>query len=302
MKCTACGNENQPTAKFCVHCGVLLTPMPASVAAPSVGASTTSMPAAAPAAPRPVPPAPPPPPPPPQSFAPEPAPVPAAPMSATPMPATPMPAAPAPDLAPAPPASNRNALIIGAVAVVIVIAVGFLGYRALYGGNKQPSMTTAETPKAAQQSATNPSPSEPVKDAAPVAAAPAEPSALPPAVEEPAKTAAAEPAPLPGTPAAAPKPRATQPKPGPKIEPTAEPAPAPSPAKTPTKATAVAAATQSASQPDHWQMYADAQARCAREDFFKRLACELRTRNQYCQGYWGQVPQCPEAMPRERGQ
>src|SRR5205809_2328886 len=63
MKCTACGNENQPNAKFCVHCGVMLsaalapapaaapatpTPVPTPAAAPSPAPSVTrSVPAAA---------------------------------------------------------------------------------------------------------------------------------------------------------------------------------------------------------------------------------------------------------------
>ena len=81
----------------------------------------------------------------------------------------------------------------------------------------------------------------------------------------------------------------------------AGPAASAPPAKAATKVAAVVAAPAPV-QTDRWQMYADAMGRCAREDFFKRLGCELRTRNQYCKDYWGQVPQCPEAMPRERGQ
>jgi outer membrane biosynthesis protein TonB len=211
-----------------------------------------------------------------------------------------------PEPVPASPSSSRTGLIIGVVAAVIVIAAGFLGYRALYGSSGKPSVAASEPPKAMQPSAAPAAPPEPVKDTTPVAAAPAEPPAPAPSappMAEPAKTAAAEPA-LPGTPAAQPPKPRPAPKPAPKVEPpAAEPAPAPPPAaKTPAKTTTVAAAPAAAAQPDHWQMYADALGRCAREDFFKRLGCELRTRNQYCQGHWGQVPQCPEATPRDRGQ
>jgi hypothetical protein len=64
----------------------------------------------------------------------------------------------------------------------------------------------------------------------------------------------------------------------------------------------VAAAPAPAAQPDRWQMLAEAMARCAREDFFQRFACEQRTRLRYCEGYWGQVPQCPSATPKDHGQ
>jgi len=221
------------------------------------------------------------------------------------MSAAPIAAAPVPEPMPASPSSRRNGLVIGAVVAVVVVAVGFLGYRALYGGSSKPSVAVSEPPKTIE-SAVTPAP-EPAKESTPAAAATAEPPAAaiaPPPMEQPAKTAAAEPPPLPGTPVTPPK-RPTQPKAAPKAEPTAaEQSPAPAaPAKAPAKATTtVAAAPVAAPQPDHWQMYADAMGRCAREDFFKRLGCELRTRNQYCQGFWGQVPQCPEAMPRDRGQ
>lgn len=41
--------------------------------------------------------------------------------------------------------------------------------------------------------------------------------------------------------------------------------------------------------------------RCGREEFLTRFACEQRIGRQYCEGYWGTVPQCPGAQ-RERGQ
>jgi hypothetical protein len=74
-------------------------------------------------------------------------------------------------------------------------------------------------------------------------------------------------------------------------------------AKAPAKAPpVVAAAPAPAPEPDRWQMYADAMGRCGREDFFKRFACEQRTRSRYCEGYWGKVPQCPAAPTTDHGQ
>jgi hypothetical protein len=44
----------------------------------------------------------------------------------------------------------------------------------------------------------------------------------------------------------------------------------------------------------------EAMVRCKREDFFRRIGCEQSVGLQYCEGYWGKVPQCPGA-PRESG-
>jgi uncharacterized membrane protein len=82
----------------------------------------------------------------------------------------------------------------------------------------------------------------------------------------------------------------------------APPTPPAPPAKPAPKTTVAAAPAAAAVQRNHWEQYEDAIALCKREDFFKRIGCELSTRNKYCQGYWGQVPQCPEATPRDRGQ
>ena len=44
-------------------------------------------------------------------------------------------------------------------------------------------------------------------------------------------------------------------------------------------------------RPDRWQaMHADL-ARCSGH-FFARLVCDQRIRRQFCEGYWGKVPQC----------
>jgi hypothetical protein len=53
---------------------------------------------------------------------------------------------------------------------------------------------------------------------------------------------------------------------------------------------------------DPWQAMNEALSRCAREDFFSRVACEQRLRLQYCPNYWGTVPQCPIGPSNDHGQ
>jgi hypothetical protein len=44
----------------------------------------------------------------------------------------------------------------------------------------------------------------------------------------------------------------------------------------------------------------DAIARCPLD--LSRFSCEQRLRAQYCEGHWGQAPQCPSIPYTERGQ
>lgn len=44
--------------------------------------------------------------------------------------------------------------------------------------------------------------------------------------------------------------------------------------------------------PDRWQAMNDALARCSREGFLASVVCTERARMQFCEGYWGAVPQC----------
>ena len=53
--------------------------------------------------------------------------------------------------------------------------------------------------------------------------------------------------------------------------------------------------------PDRWQLMADAIARCSREDFISGVICEQRVRIDYCDGYWGQVAQCPSGISNDHG-
>ncbi len=45
--------------------------------------------------------------------------------------------------------------------------------------------------------------------------------------------------------------------------------------------------------PDRWQTMRDALSECDRQGVFDGLICGQRVRIQYCDGYWGKVPQCP---------
>ena len=42
--------------------------------------------------------------------------------------------------------------------------------------------------------------------------------------------------------------------------------------------------------------------RCKGEDFIKRFVCDQRTRQRYCDGYYGKVAQCPAAPQADHGQ
>ncbi len=47
--------------------------------------------------------------------------------------------------------------------------------------------------------------------------------------------------------------------------------------------------------PDRWETMSAALASCGRESFLADVVCAERVRHQYCEGFWGQVPQCRAA-------
>jgi hypothetical protein len=53
--------------------------------------------------------------------------------------------------------------------------------------------------------------------------------------------------------------------------------------------------------PDRWQVMADQIVRCGRDGFLAGVICEQRVRLKYCEGYWGQAPQCASGVPNEHG-
>ncbi len=64
---------------------------------------------------------------------------------------------------------------------------------------------------------------------------------------------------------------------------------------------APAAIEDAPSVPDRWQAMNAELARCARDNFIAGVLCDQRTRWQYCEGYWGHVPQCRVASRVDGG-
>jgi hypothetical protein len=64
---------------------------------------------------------------------------------------------------------------------------------------------------------------------------------------------------------------------------------------------AAAAPPQEPAPADRWQSMAAAIARCPRADFLAAVLCEQRVRLQYCEGYWGDVPECRGANRSDNG-
>jgi hypothetical protein len=54
--------------------------------------------------------------------------------------------------------------------------------------------------------------------------------------------------------------------------------------------------------PDRWQSLSAALGRCTTGNLFSRFACEHGARAQFCDGYWGQVAQCPGGVVNDHGQ
>jgi len=70
----------------------------------------------------------------------------------------------------------------------------------------------------------------------------------------------------------------------------------------PAPVTVPAPAPRATPSPDRWQVMNETIVRCAREDFIGRVVCEQRARVQACDGYWGQVAQCPSGIANDHGQ
>jgi hypothetical protein len=82
--------------------------------------------------------------------------------------------------------------------------------------------------------------------------------------------------------------------PFPAAEPVAPPVIIAAPHPAPAAVTRVAPA-------DRAQVLTASLARCT-GDFFARAGCEQRARLQYCEGQWGQIPQCSAGIANEHGQ
>jgi len=74
--------------------------------------------------------------------------------------------------------------------------------------------------------------------------------------------------------------------------------PAPEPHPEPAPVVMAAAPPPPAQRPpDRMQLLAQAFAQCPQDSVIPRMLCEQKARLQYCDGYWGQTPMCPDGAP-----
>jgi hypothetical protein len=189
-----------------------------------------------------------------------------------------------------PPHAGRWPFVAGALCIAVV-AIGYFGHWS--GGSKSDTLAavTDERPVTQDEPATSI-----MRASTPGATAVPARAALPVAVS----AAAVEP------PAAATKADAAK-RPGVRPRPDKAPITLPPPEATPPPVIAVAPPPQppvvrEVPRPDRWQLMSDAIARCPRSDIAGRFFCEQRLRAQYCEGYWGTVPQCASIPSNEHGQ
>jgi len=90
--------------------------------------------------------------------------------------------------------------------------------------------------------------------------------------------------------------RVVKPAPAPIAAPTPEVRPEPAPAPV----VVAAAPPPVVRPPDQMQLLAQAFAQCPTDGLLARMVCEQKARVQYCDGYWGQAPLCPNGVP-DRG-
>ena len=177
-------------------------------------------------------------------------------------------------------ADSRSLLwILLSTGVVLAAIAGW------YLPNHGPATPEADADSVATPTATPPSATgvEPPR-AAPVETAPPAATLTPlPAIVERERAPHGPAAGRPATPkrgAAASKP-APAPEARAEVEIVRVPTPAPAPP-----------VPQPAPRADPWQQMSQAIGRCP-DGFLERVVCEQRVRLQYCEGHWGQVPQCP---------
>lgn len=210
----------------------------------------------------------------------------------TPASAVPAPGvAAAPDADAAPPATPRPTNSVGLLLLLAAVAVvGYFAYRGLIPGTSTPGNPVISPPD-------RPAPSsESAKSGTAPTASTSEPAATG-SVGAPSggpTVGEKKPAALAKAPVAAPH-RASA-KRAATARPAASTASAPvAPAvSVPTPQPVPAAPTMAPPpKPDRFASLNDALARCAGLDLIPRAVCEQRARLQHCEGYWGQVPQCP---------
>ena len=311
MKCTTCGYETQPGAKFCVQCGTTLvaasapagmaplaapslTPRPPAMSPNPSPSATAARPASTPSVPPPAT----------SATGARPAYTPSAAIAGMP-PAVPTPAT----SAAAPASSMRLGLIVGVLVLVAVLGVGFfVAYKMLFPPEPKETVTTTDSNKRADSPPAQP-PMEAPKDAV-------DPPALPQLVRPTAtrRRSKLRPRfPRPILPRQAPRRRLTRRRP---LRCKRRPMPRrrrpfqPSPRRRRRRARRRPrprrrSRRQRPRRRHHSRIAGNSCARptrCARkESLFDRLACNHRVGQQYCKGYWGQVPQCPAGAYGDRG-
>ena len=199
-------------------------------------------------------------------------------------------AAPLPPIAE--PHRRRSVWLIALIVAAVVVAATFAARRAFVAPRSEPAIATEQpVPAAPELVVVTPPLSAATFTAKPGLAAP---------IADPAEKAGVTQEAAPAARADAAKRAAARSRAAP-IEvapPPAEPAPivqtlAAAPAPTPVP--------REAPRADPLQAMNESLARCA-GGLFDRIVCDQRVRAQYCDGQWGQVPQCPSRAPNDHGQ
>jgi hypothetical protein len=208
------------------------------------------------------------------------------------VPGAPAAGSPPPSAAPPPTGGQSPARSDATGLALVLIALGVIGYFVYQVATTfdWTSRIVAPEPQIHPSKPAEPAPAVlPPVTAPPVAAAPASAAAEVPPAAEP--RVATDPAPA-VVPAAAPPPAATERTLAAPSLPMTNSAPDAAP---------VPSAGQEPSRPDRWRQMSDALAGCVRENLIGRIVCEQRVNLQYCNGYWGKVPQCPDTNNPDRG-
>jgi hypothetical protein len=214
---------------------------------------------------------------------------------------------------PVSPSGKTIGVIAGTVVGLVVLGVaGYFGYQALFPPDSSSRVASSDVP-ASTAPAPSPAPAPPkevvtppappAQDTVAMKSTPAKPvdSEAKSVAKDSASKTVASPTGVPGT--LAPKMDSSTAPPAKATNPPGPTGSSPLTAETPgTLAQGKSPAQPSTVLPDRWKQMREAMARCAGDNFFKRVACEQGVGQQYCEGYWGKVPQCPSGPPPVKGQ
>ena len=190
---------------------------------------------------------------------------------------------------PPPPRVQRWPIVAGGILVLLVV-VGYFGH--WFGPGKSETFTAVQIEHSPTESSVAPST---VRAEAPTVAPASTGAVVPVGID----ARGAEPSPSVNKADVAKRPNARS-----RTE--KAPLPVPIPESLPAQAIAVAPppppVVREAPRVDPWQPMNDAIARCAANDISGRVSCEQRVRAQFCEGHWGQVPQCASIPYTDHGQ